>query len=49
MAHYPNDTRLITPLILIALIIAGGFLYSAYHGSSTPPQQHAAAPAPAAK
>jgi hypothetical protein len=28
-----NDTRLITPLVLMALVIAGGFLFAAYHGS----------------
>lgn len=49
MAHDPNDTRLVTPLVLIALIIVGGFLYSAYHGSAPTPEQHAAVPAPAAK
>jgi hypothetical protein len=32
-----NDTRLITPLILMGLIIAGGFLFTAYHGGQTTP------------
>jgi hypothetical protein len=32
-----NDTRLITPLVLMGLIIAGGLLFSAYHGGATAP------------
>jgi hypothetical protein len=32
-----NDTRLITPMILMGLIIAGGFLFIAYHGRQTAP------------
>jgi hypothetical protein len=41
-----NDTRLITPLILMGLIIAGGFLFTAYHGGQTAPT---VAQAPAAQ
>jgi hypothetical protein len=39
----PNDTRLLTPLIVMGLIAAGGMLYFAYRGetpvASAPAQQ----------
>jgi hypothetical protein len=32
-----NDTRLITPLALMALIIAGGLLFAVYHDGQSAP------------
>ena len=32
-----NDARLITPLALMGLIIAGGLLFAAYHDDRMPP------------
>ena len=41
-----NDTRLMTPLILMGLIIVGGLLFHAYRGDNpNAPAQHAAQPA----
>lgn len=41
-----NDTRLITPLILMALIAVGGLLFYAYRGDNPgPAAQQAAQPA----
>ena len=44
-----NDTRLMTPLILMALIVVGGLLFYAYRGDEPElPVQHAAQPASSA-
>ncbi|MEN3377987.1 MAG: hypothetical protein V7604_3342 [Hyphomicrobiales bacterium] len=32
-----NDARLMTPLALMGLIIAGGFLFAVYQGGQTAP------------
>jgi len=32
----PNDTKLLTPLLVMALIIACGFIFYAYFGHAPP-------------